>query len=894
MSSAEEDINDAEQGLNGQEYKKRRIQRACDTCRRKKIRCDGGQMPNNRCSNCTAYNLECTYVEAAKKRGPPKGYVESLENRLENMEKLLQRLCPDADFTQELGGRIDRDSWAHDKRSSLDIMPSRANRTDSPSRRFSYSLAGDNVTPTSVDPDELLPSDDEIGHTSITEGIKRLSMDPLDRRFHGKSSGVMLVQTALNLKREFAGLDSTNNLLPTSRRQEFWSPHPWEILAEERVVHYHYPPDDLMPQLVDKYFVCTNNYFPVLHRPSFERALADRRHHSDIGFGSVVMLVCAIGARYSEDMRCRLEGGDIHSSGWKWFDQVQVHRKSFLSPPRLYDLQIFALSSIFLQGSFSPQSSWTMVGIGIRLAQDVGAHRRKVYNAPISVESELWKRAFWVLVALDRCSSAGLGRPCAIQDEDFDLDLPLEVDDEHWEHPDPAQAFKQPPGIPCNISFFNSFLKLNQILAFALRTIYSINKSKILLGFVGPQWEQHIVAELDSALNKWIDTVPDHLRWDPHRENVLHFNQSAVLYATYYHIQILIHRPFIPSPRKPSPLSFPSLAICTNAARSCSHVADACRRRGRLPLPQIQIASFTAGVVLLLNIWGAKKSGQFVDWEKQMSDVRKCMQALRCIEDQFSTAGRLWDILNELACAGEIPVDKATPPATNKRERGSDSPVSTSSSPKINPSHDGPRPVAGRRSINSTPGVAQAPSPAGSQIAGAGGLPYDTAYLASANLEMVAGMSPTANNMGLPWSSSQQQPQASASNACPNNLADTQQNMFASQTAMPNLNIFDFFQSDPQLFNMPIMDQGYVPSICASSQQQQQQQPGVPVDKAAPYGNNYGPIDGQIPSVNEALQMWSTAPTSFDMDDWGSYLNNVNAAGAGSGPGQHPASHPRS
>ena len=59
-----------------------------------------------------------------------------------------------------------------------------------------------------------------------------------------------------------------------------------------------------------------------------------------------------------------------------------------------------------------------MVGIGLRLAQDVGAHRRKVYNAPLSVESELWKRAFWVLVALDRFGSAALGRPCAIQDEE--------------------------------------------------------------------------------------------------------------------------------------------------------------------------------------------------------------------------------------------------------------------------------------------------------------------------------------------------------------------------------------------------------------------------------------------------------------------------------------------
>lgn len=39
---------------------------------------------------------------------------------------------------------------------------------------------------------------------------------------------------------------------------------------------------------------------------------------------------------------------------------------------------------------------------------------------------------------------------------------------------------------------------------------YAINKSKVLLGFVGSEWEQHIVAELDSALNKWIDSIPEH------------------------------------------------------------------------------------------------------------------------------------------------------------------------------------------------------------------------------------------------------------------------------------------------------------------------------------------------------------------------------------------------
>ena len=36
-----------------------------------------------------------------------------------------------------------------------------------------------------------------------------------------------------------------------------------------------------------------------------------------------------------------------------------------------------------------------MVGIGIRLAQEVGAHRRKAQDHVMTVEDELWKRAFW-------------------------------------------------------------------------------------------------------------------------------------------------------------------------------------------------------------------------------------------------------------------------------------------------------------------------------------------------------------------------------------------------------------------------------------------------------------------------------------------------------------------
>lgn len=60
------DGNDQGQG----DAKRRRIARACDMCRKKKIKCDG-KMP--KCSHCENYKTECIFTQVEKKRNPPKG-----------------------------------------------------------------------------------------------------------------------------------------------------------------------------------------------------------------------------------------------------------------------------------------------------------------------------------------------------------------------------------------------------------------------------------------------------------------------------------------------------------------------------------------------------------------------------------------------------------------------------------------------------------------------------------------------------------------------------------------------------------------------------------------------------------------------------------------------------
>jgi hypothetical protein len=49
-----------------------------------------------------------------------------------------------------------------------------------------------------------------------------------------------------------------------------------------------------------------------------------------------------------------------------------------------------------------------------------------------------------------------------------------------------------------------------QILGDVLRRIYGSKKSKILMGWDGPDWDQRVVSELDSAMNDFVDTVPLH------------------------------------------------------------------------------------------------------------------------------------------------------------------------------------------------------------------------------------------------------------------------------------------------------------------------------------------------------------------------------------------------
>jgi hypothetical protein len=173
-------------------------------------------------------------------------------------------------------------------------------------------------------------------------------------RYHGQSSTEILSCEAM-LLRELFGASHTYSptTFPMRCRPEFWRP----TTAETRMLNndawkmdkslaLELPPKDLMPTLLDEYFKNINRFFPILHRPLFEKQLEEGLHMREPNFLRVVLLVCANGARWCDDPRALDDGCPVTlSAGYRWFRQVESWHKYLDFGTSLLDAQILLASA---------------------------------------------------------------------------------------------------------------------------------------------------------------------------------------------------------------------------------------------------------------------------------------------------------------------------------------------------------------------------------------------------------------------------------------------------------------------------------------------------------------------------------------------------------------------
>ncbi|KIK69896.1 hypothetical protein GYMLUDRAFT_34290 [Collybiopsis luxurians FD-317 M1] len=628
----------------GPDRSRRRTGTSCDTCKRRKVRCVGATSNNRSCDTCLSAKLACTYSGTFKNRVISKDYIERLESRLSELELLLKQSSSSKDA----------------------VAPSAI------SQETSMELSNDG--------DELELSDEDFDSVAVLQqGVSSLNITP----FHGRSSSSKLVSDVFGWKRQStqpftSPLNTSSTAVQLLKRSQFWSPFPWD--SESRFYDpLTFPERDLFDSLVTLYFEHVNYMYALLHRPTFENLVAEGVHLRDPQFANVVMLVLANASRYSLDARVVLEGTDSRlSAGWKWFSQVNIYNKYTLSVPTLFNLQAIALYTLYTQNGPSQEEGWCLISSGLRLAQAIGAHRKKIYASKLTITDEQWKRAFWCLYLLDRQFAFLLGRPCSIHDEDFDLELPVDCDDEYWVQSDAGDSFEQPPDKPSRVAFIRCFLDANVILSLVLRTIYSTHKSKAFVGYTGQGWQERLVTEVESRLNSWSAKIPPHLQFDSYIQNDIFFVQAAILSSVYHDLTILVHHPFVAPGGKSSSITSSCIASCDEAAHGCSAIASVISRRAPMVLaPVLLHTAFTSAIILFFKLFSARRTGTGVDVADTMVCVHNCMKVLENAESRSWTAGQHRDILYNLAMLGDLPL-----PSTSIPSSPSNYPASTAVTPE--------------------------------------------------------------------------------------------------------------------------------------------------------------------------------------------------------------------
>ncbi|KAI9041069.1 uncharacterized protein KD926_007338 [Aspergillus affinis] len=391
--------------------------KACNTCRRKKTKCDG-QRPI--CSSCHAFNFSCIFQDTVKEPNrSSRAYVADLERRVQSMEEQLQRQSPS-------GAR-------HDSPLNADSLS-----TSDPDTLIARDLSEINPIQTGTSnsrpgcPDNT--GDEDLGSTDYESGIDQTSYVINGRdgrmRFFGASSGLSVAAAhgagRFGTDTEIRKLRSAVRKGPTRWQLTSWFPRTLQDDFERRVSQ-PLPSKPVTMKLVEEYFAEFNQLIPLFNKPSFMRLL--KRQFSwnpDESPSWWASLNVVLAFAYRE----RAQAADENGENWQLSlayikNAMNVTVEFFMRAADLLTVQAMLGLAIYFQGTPNPQSLFMFASAAIRLAQSIGLHRGFTFGLT-TPEIEERRRTFWIAFILDADISLRVGRPPAQDEHDYDTPLPPE------------------------------------------------------------------------------------------------------------------------------------------------------------------------------------------------------------------------------------------------------------------------------------------------------------------------------------------------------------------------------------------------------------------------------------------------------------------------------------
>ncbi|RDA83361.1 hypothetical protein CP532_3718 [Ophiocordyceps camponoti-leonardi (nom. inval.)] len=577
------------------EAKRRRIARACDMCRKKKIKCDG-KLPA--CTHCINYKTDCVFTQVEKKRSPPKGakYIEGLENRLGRMEHLLKLsglLSQDDNGATDLG-ELEKRLTEKTRQASLAAVSS----PTSPSQGTS-GQDGNASTPhsalTSPDPGKETHRIDDKSRSAMStddnqvegevEALSEMMCSLVtnqsgETRYIGSSSGFSIFSPrGIQWVNEKTGDESFSEMISEvsvdDHKWTNWKPEVFGDLFQRRVFR-PLPPKPEALSLLKDYFENFNCMFPLFHQPTFMH-LVERQYSPDPyqGSGWWASLNCVLAIANRLRVMSNLVPQEEDEKAWAYLkNAMAVFPELTMRNTDLLSVQALLGMALFMQGTPNPQPTSLLVATAIRLAHNIGLHKRGTGFNLNPIEIEQRKRVFWIAYMLDKDLCLRSGRPAAQDDDDMNVDLP---------DADPVDNIGNIPLADGKgkMNLFRVICEFTVIESNVYKRLYSTRATKQSDGEL-----LNTIGELDQELEEWKDKIPIDFRPEheikaSHTPLILHV---VMLHFTYYNCLTTIHRMSIHhgywtsrlsnyaiqglNARPLNPRVFSSAALCTAAARA--------------------------------------------------------------------------------------------------------------------------------------------------------------------------------------------------------------------------------------------------------------------------------------------------------------------------------------
>ncbi|KAK3843034.1 MAG: fungal-specific transcription factor domain-containing protein [Linnemannia gamsii] len=609
--------------------KRSKITKACDNCRRRRVKCDG--TPDG-CGGCKAAKTTCVYTTSNTKRGPPKGYVEVIEDRLGKIENMLAGIVrkkkTPSTSTNNRGDRATTVTRGSDNEDNDD--------DDNNDDNDNASIASTDLVEVKRQPPASPTLRGRSG--SATAGpLGHPRHSPLVSRNRSLTSLLPFSQESqlqhhMEAQANYPGpvsqadmaalTDMFEQLGTTSVRTTV--PFPW--LTPEQSQHYgrNYlqftaqslePPlpalarsfssslsPDATLELLNSFFDTFNTFLPLLHRPTFMKqwdrqacqfcssnyhqhinkkhtqpqpheAEAHKAHLQDPVAPLSPLLLNALLAIASKVPSTQASQSLETSQGF--FDATRLLLDDFLDVPRVSTVQALCLMSQFHhQGQWKATRSSSYLSLAIRMAHELGLNRDpEVASGP---EADALRYLWWSMFILDHQFSAWLGLGLLMHGKESNVELPMDV----------TSSQQDLRGFVC-------LVRLVKILGSVLQHSYSTQS-------LPPQFGGHdsMVSYIEGSLTSWLSNLSPEMRWlhpnntsgrrgspaspmrspDAIRSAAGLDRVNGDIYPAYLNIVynttlILLHRPYIVGAAG-SPTAAQSNTICTGSGRAITDIAQ--------------------------------------------------------------------------------------------------------------------------------------------------------------------------------------------------------------------------------------------------------------------------------------------------------------------------------